>query len=523
MGCEFGMKSMFCVAGTAILAAALGGCPSGGPGDPLPGGGGEHLIRFVQISDTQIVDEESPARLVRFVALTRSAWRPQEAYGVQTLDATLRVINDRVAAKGATEFPIDFLVATGDLADGCQHNELRWFIDTMDGKAVLPDSGAPDGAERDQEPEDNPKLMYQTEGLNPSIPWYTVFGNHDGYAVGVFNIDRSAEDSRDWVAPLLRPVALLTGLHDLRPPSNEFSPTSDRSPAVIRASEELIESDTLMLRQDLLEAGPVVPDPDRRFVSRKMFIEEHFNTTTQPVGHGFDDGNRETGCTRYSTRPKKDVPVRLLVIDTVAPYQIDGLPAHYGVMTREQFENFVKPEIEAAEDAGEWVLIASHHPSDDFDTPFPGLTVGAREFRRYLTSRTNVVAHICGHTHKNRVTQIDGPNPYYEIETGSIIDYPQEGRILDVYYDEASNSIRLVSEMVSHMENPTRLSAESFRRAEMDALNREIISNEAKALRDELKRAGIASWPGTSPRKEESMGREEDRNFDITFPRVRRP
>lgn len=516
------MKWMLCISGVAILAAALAGCPSSGPGDPLPGGGGEHLIRFVQISDTQIVDEESPARLVRFVALTRSAWRPQEAYGVQTLDATLRVINDRAELKGPAGFPIDFLVATGDLADGCQHNELRWFIDTMDGKAVLPDSGEPDGAERDQAPDDNPKLMYRTEGLDPSIPWYTVFGNHDGHAVGVFNVDRSEIDSKLWAAPLLRPVALLTGLHDIPPPSNEFSPTSDRSPARIRGSEELIDPDTLMLRQDLLEAGPIVPDSDRRFVSRKIFVEEHFNTATQPIGHGFKDDNRESGRARYSTRPKKDAPVRLLVIDTVAPYQIDGLPAHYGVMTREQFEDFIKPEIEAAEDAGEWVLIASHHPSVDFDTPFLGLTVGTREFRRYLAERPNVIAHLCGHTHKNRVTKVDGPNPYYEIETGSIIDYPQQGRILDVYYVEASNSIRLVSEMVSHMENPTRLSAESFRRAQTDALNREIIAEEAKALRDELKRAGITTWPEPSPTKAESVGREEDRNFDVTFPRIRR-
>jgi 3',5'-cyclic AMP phosphodiesterase CpdA len=505
-----------------FVSAIVLGCPRNETPDPLQGAGGEHLLRIVQISDTQIVDEESPARLVRFAPITQSAWRPQEAYDIQTLDATLRVINQHAAlAKSTVEFPIDFVIATGDLSDGCQHNELRWFIDTMDGQDIVPDSGAPDGADRDQAPEDNPKLSYDAEGLDPSIPWYTVFGNHDGLSAGVFGIDRSAANPSDWFSPVLPPLGAIIGLHAFGPESNELAPVSDLSPAVIRGSEDVAHPDSLRLDYFKALPGTIVADSDRRFSSREHFIAEHFNSSTAPAGHGFAEANVKNGHVWYSVRPKEDVPVRLLVLDTVAPAPLAGLPTQYGVLSREQFEDFLRPEILAAQKAGEWVLIASHHPSEDFDLPYNGPHVGTTEFRTFLSEQSNIVAHICGHTHRNFVRLVEGTNPYYEIETGSITDYPQEGRILDIYFDEKSNAIRITSQMISHMEDPTILSAESFRRAEIDAENHGagVKDADAEAMTGALKAAGINAWPEAQLSKEERLGKTNDRVFDVTFRR----
>ncbi len=454
----------------ALLALVLVSCPSTPPGTPVelptaPEPGEVHWLRFVQISDSQICDEESPARAIRSDWIIPVSWRPQENYGLQTLDATLQAINRR----HADERPVDFMVFTGDLADGALHNELRWFLDTMDGQFVVPDSGDEDGALRSQAAEDNPKLGFQAEGLDPSIPWYTVFGNHDELAVGTFGVDREDDDPAVWNAPLFEPVAALLGLTSITPPQTNWTPSADQSPAILVGSEEVMNPVTLQLPIRQLEAGPIVPDVRRTFLSRRRFIDEHFETLSAPQGHGFTSENQATGETFYSVRPKDDVPLRLIVIDTVAKDPPLGFPVDFGVMRRDQFEAFLLPELDAAEAAGEYVLVASHHPSEFFDSFYPADIVGTAEFRAALAGMPNVIAHLCGHSHRHRATAIDGPYPYLEIETASLVDYPQEGRVFDVYYDGSLDQVRLTGYVFGHGEAPTRLSAESLRRAEIDA------------------------------------------------------
>lgn len=445
----------------------LSGCPQLPPGTlPPPSADfGEHWLRFVQISDTQLADEESPARAVRTDPLTSAAWRPQETYGVATLDATLQAIN----ALHADGPPVDFVVVTGDLCDSAEYNELRWFIDTMDGETINLDSGAVDAEGRTPDPADNPKLPYDAVGLDPAIPWYTVIGNHDALATGNFPIDDSSNSPVFYSAPLLGPVAAVVGLHNIDRHLNAFYPVSGMSPAVLTGLGPEIDPDTLQIQVKPLHAGKIVADTNRRFLTRRDFMAEHFNSSSLPVGHGFTEDNVTDGSAFYTFRPDPDVPVRFIALDTVPPNAPKGYPAFYGVLTRDEFDHRVKPAIEAARLAGEFVILFSHHPSEDFDLPFPGRKVGAAEFRGYLTSQPHVIAHIAGHTHYNQINRIDGPTPYLEIITCAIIDFPQEGRILDLYYDAESETVTLASTMFSHHDNPTRLSAESYRRARIDA------------------------------------------------------
>ena len=504
------------------VVLALAGCPEIPP-EPQ---GGVLWLQFAQITDTHILDDESPARTVRLADLTPSAWRPQEAYSAQVLDATLRVLNDYHTGALQPQYRLDFVIHTGDTVDNAQYNELRWFMDIMDGKAVLPDSGALDGPQRHGPPHNNPKLAFQAAGLLPEIPWYVVYGNHDALCAGNFALDIAATDPTKWTAPLLWPVAAVLGLHALDTDLNWLSPTINQSPAIILGSMDLADPVTLKLQWDLVSAGAIPADANRHFISSDDFVAEHFNSTSLPQGHGFVRDSQGGSSLRYSLRPKADVPIRLVVLDTVAPDPAQGLPFSYGVMTREQFDHFLKPEFEAAQKAGEWVLLASHHPSTDFDTPYPACTVGKNEFRSYLAAQPNLIVHVCGHTHRNHFEMVAGAHPYPEIETCSLIDYPQEARIFGLYYVEEAHAFRVQSALISHLDKPTRLSAESFRRAGIGSGNAPYTDAFAKryAMQPEdlfpPDAAGVEAieQPGLMS-KEERAGQREDREFSIMLPR----
>ena len=97
------------------------------------------LLNFLQMSDFQMVDEESPAR-VEFIDGTQrapglqpfsAAYRPMESLTTQVAEAMVR--QARNTRSPVTGRPLDLTILTGDNADNQQYNETRWFIDILDG------------------------------------------------------------------------------------------------------------------------------------------------------------------------------------------------------------------------------------------------------------------------------------------------------------------------------------------------------------------------------------------------------
>src|SRR3954468_4296454 len=108
------------------------------------------LVMFAQLTDPQIADEMSPAR-VDFAdpagGELKSSWRPQEALGLQVFDSVVRNVNanraSRVRQGNGKRAKTAFTITTGDLADNQQLNETRWFKTVLDGGSVDPFSGVP--------------------------------------------------------------------------------------------------------------------------------------------------------------------------------------------------------------------------------------------------------------------------------------------------------------------------------------------------------------------------------------------
>src|SRR4051794_39137560 len=123
------------------------GSPSGRQGCAREASQGEDLhlpnrasiVNFLQLSDFQTVDEESPGR-VEFLDGTQrapglqpfsAAYRPQEALSTQVVESMIR--QARNTTSPVTGNRLDLTILTGDNADSQQYNETRWFIDMLDG------------------------------------------------------------------------------------------------------------------------------------------------------------------------------------------------------------------------------------------------------------------------------------------------------------------------------------------------------------------------------------------------------
>lgn len=409
------------------------------------------LLNFFTISDIHITDKESPNQLIylqhRYPTLPvgaslHSGIMPYTTY---VLDAAVQTVNAL-----HKQNPIDFGLSLGDACNSTQYNELRWFIDVLDGKVITPSSGAHLGADTIdyQKP-------YKAAGLDKTIPWYQTLGNHDHFWIGSIPVDYSLRK-------------------DLRQSyiSDEVFATGD----VLRDRTKINSRDCYMgvldgstPCGDLIKAGPVgnfnsapkvVADPDRRSLLRTEWMNEFFKTSSSPVGHGFNLSNANNGFACYSFVPKSTVPIKVIVLDDTQKEDDDSADIHgHGFLDQARWA-WLKKELADGDAAGQLMIIAAHVPINvEVTAPNsqmgwwlnPQNAVTLPNLIAKLQSHPNLIMWVSGHRHLNTVKAFISPDPvnapekgFWQVETPSLRDFPQQFRTFEIYLN-SDNTISIVT------------------------------------------------------------------------------
>lgn len=347
-----------------------------------------------------------------------------------------------------------------------------------------------------------PAELRCTEGekncINQALktPWYVAFGNHDGYLRGT--------------------VPVGVGV-------NEAS---------------------------LLTSG-------RHHMNQQEFIREFFETRSQPKGHGFhladaarraDADPRNDGYYAFTAGRGK---FRMVVLNTIIDGTDPRLPTDLvrnpmalsdGSVDAAQFA-WLQKELKQAWAAKQLVMVFSHHPDLTFAefgmfAQAVPLDVTAAQVNAELASYPNVLAWVAGHTHLHRVRAFavkpaaeglagsngaistpvacrqtglasDGKSfcrGFWQIETASLIDFPQEQRLIEVF-DNGNGTGTLRGPVLTHRYEKSRRLAEADDRCQFYVLDPESL----QALSSDAGLNVVCSAEATR------QGKPSDRNVELMF------
>ncbi len=377
------------------------------------------LVYFGQLSDFQLADEESPARVEVIDPLSTplklpfgAAWRPWEALEPQISDAMIRQMNQfsgasPVADGSGTHRPMDFTIDTGDSADNQQRNETLWVRTLLEGGALNPNSGVPKSSysnalcpnllvpgaaeaarytgvqdyddyvegpypefydpESPQGPHaawpkypglmDRAQESFGAAGLD--VPSYVAFGNHDalvqGNAMANAAFEAVAMGCLKPIGPVPNPENLGSVLAGLLDPTRLLG-------SLLSGPQNTI----------------VVPgDPQRQFVSKKQY-KDIFKAGSQADGHGFgfvdpaQESASKGAAGYYSWSPTPGT--RFIALDTVAEAGTIATPngsfTSEGNVDDPQFK-WLRGQLEAATAADQLVVLFSHHAPESLSADAP--------------------------------------------------------------------------------------------------------------------------------------------------------
>ena len=419
----------------------------------------QQFVNFFAITDIHITDKEAPNQLIYLqqedptnAGPNTSIYSPVMMYTTHVLDAAIQTAN-ALHKKNA----FDFAISLGDTCNSTSYNELRWYIDVIDGEVITPSSGAHLG-----EDAIDYQIPYKAAGLDKSIPWYQALGNHDHFLLGSFPVDAdpSLGLRQSYVSDTVWAVADV-----LIPDPNNFPVLFDMEN--LKATPKYYGGvlDGATPSGNIIDAGPVewfstppkvAADPNRRSLLRTEWIQEYFNTSTDPVGHGFNlvDPNRQSGFACYSFLPKSDVPLKVIVLDDTQSETDGSTDIHgHGYLDANRWD-WLQAELADGQAANQLMIIAAHIPiavssigsetewweSDKDPNASEQNAVTLTELVTALQNTPNFLMWIAGHRHLNTVKAFVSPDPvnapekgFWQVETSSLRDFPQQFRTFEIY------------------------------------------------------------------------------------------
>jgi metallophosphoesterase (TIGR03768 family) len=387
------------------------------------------LLNFFALTDIHITDKESPVQAIYlgYKGGIISAYSAIMLYTTHVLDAAVQTVNAI-----NEQNPMDFGISLGDTCNNNQYNELRWYIDVLDGENINPDSGVKD------DPVPGPYNDYQDEykaaGLNKSIPWYQALGNHDQFWMGTNPVD-----------DYLRPAYIGDEILKM---GNIFLPGG-----INQRDYYMGVLDGRTIYGDVIGAGPVssttkpqtiAADPNRHSLSREEWMSEFFNTSSSPEGHGFNQSNVETGFTCYTFEPKSEVPVKVIVLDDTQREDDPDIHGYgHGTLDQARYDWLVS-ELDKGQAEGKLMIIAAHIPigveeAGSVTGWWSEAYVSDTELIAKLHTYPNLILWVAGHRHLNTVTALPSPDPinhpelgFWEVETSSLREFPQQFRTFEI-------------------------------------------------------------------------------------------
>lgn len=384
----------------------------------------KELLHYFAISDMHIRDKESPAQAVYLgytnILPNTTLYTGTMLYTTQTLDATIRTINALHKKKS-----FDFGISQGDACHGTQYNELRWFIDVLDGKVITPSSGSHVGAHCIDY-----QKRYKAAGLHKKIHWYEAVGNADHFWQGYLIPDAYIRQT-------------LIGRNILNLGNVFLDPLGAKSRGFyMGALNGKTPYGTVFgvgsVKNFTTPPKVFAADCNRHSLSMKNWIRQFFKTSSYPKGHGFTKASKKTGFACYTFEPKSEVPIKFIVLDdTQSNSSSSPLSGHYHGYLDQQRYQWLLAELEKGQAQEKLMVIVAHIPIG-VEPPTPSAGWLDPVFEAHLVQKLhtfpNLLMVMGGHYHRNNVTALPSPDPLHPelgflvVETASLRDFPQQFR-----------------------------------------------------------------------------------------------